>query len=227
MANDKGEVKKMWLQFYDTAELGNPVGEYYAMINPETFTVDFKMETQEGQGQGTTGAQQKFAFKKPEEFTFEFLFDNTGIIDGKPKPEGITEDLKKFQDYAFKMVGNTHEPRHVQVIWGKFEFVGRAVAMSINYKLFNPDGSPIRATVKVTIKKSEDKKKIVALDNKESPDLTHRRIVKQGESLPWLSNKIYGDPKYYIQLAKANRISNFRKLQEGTEIFFPPFEKNQ
>jgi hypothetical protein len=229
MANDKGEVKKMWIRSYNSAAMDDKdfVGEFYALVNPETYTVDLKMEVKGGQGQGTSGKQQKFTFKAPEEFTFEFLFDNTGIIDGKPKPEGIADDLKKLQELAFKLEGKVHEPKHVHVIWGTFDFKGRITGMTINYKLFNPDGSPIRATVKVTIKKSEEENARTAKERKQSPDLTHRRILKKGETLPWLCDLIYGDPKYHIQVATINNISNIRKIKEGTEIYFPPFNKNQ
>ncbi len=229
MAEAKGEVKKMWIRSYNSAKMEDKdfAGEFYAMVNPETYSVDLKMEVKGGQGQGTSGKQQKFAFKQPEEFTFEFLFDNTGIINGKPKPEGIAEDLKNLQDLTFKLDGKVHEPRHVHVIWGTFDFKGRITGMTINYKLFNPDGSPIRATVKVTIKKSDEEKERTARERKSSPDLTHRRILKRGDSLPWLCNAIYGDPKYYLQVAQANNISNFRAVKPGTEIYFPPFNKKE
>ncbi len=224
---DKGEIKKLWIRAYNSAKMEEKdfVDEFYALVNPETYSIDLKMEAKGGQGQGTSGKQQKFSFKQPEEFTFDFLFDNTGIIDGKPKPEGIGEALKKLQDLAFKMDGKVHEPRHVHLIWGTLDFKGRITGMNITYKLFKPDGSPIRATVKVTIKKSDEEAERAAKERKESPDLTHKRTIKKGESLPWLCNIIYGDPKYYIQVAQANRISSFRKIQEGTEILFPPFTK--
>ena len=223
---NRGEIKKMWIRAYNSAKMEDKdlAGEFYAMVNPESYTLDMKTETKGKQGQGTSGKQQKFSFKQPDEFTFEFLFDNTGIIDGKPRKD-IADDLKKLQDLAFKLDGKVHEPRHVHIIWGTFDFKGRFTAMSINCKLFDNEGTPIRAMVKVTVKKSEEEKERTAKERKSSPDLTHRRIVKRGESLPWLCNIIYGDPKYYIQVARANSIANFRMIKEGAEIFFPPFNK--
>ncbi|WP_255474068.1 CIS tube protein [Pontibacter qinzhouensis] len=224
---EKGEVKKMWIRAYRSATMEDKdfVGEYYAMVNPETYAIDLKMEVKEGQGQGTSGKQQKFTFKKPEELSFEFLFDNTGIIDGKPKPKGIHEDLQKLQDLAFKLDGEVHEPHHVLLIWGKLVFQGRITGMTINYKLFNPDGTPIRAMVKITIKQSEEESERTAKERKSSPDLTHIRTIRKGESLPWLCYLIYGSPKYYLEVARANKLSNFRKIKEGTQILFPPFQK--
>ncbi len=110
---------------------------------------------------------------------------------------------------------------HIHLIWGTLDFKGRINGDDHHYKLFNPDGSPIRATVKVTIKKSIEEKERTAEERKSSPTLTHRRIIRKGESLPWLCNIIYGDPKYYLQVARANQISDFRNIKEGTEIYFP------
>jgi nucleoid-associated protein YgaU len=52
--------------------------------------------------------------------------------------------------------------------------------------------------------------------------LTHSRIVKSGDTLPLLSKEIYGNSAYYLQLAQANNLDDFRNLQPGQEIFFPP-----
>ncbi|NOR75025.1 MAG: LysM peptidoglycan-binding domain-containing protein, partial [Draconibacterium sp.] len=65
----------------------------------------------------------------------------------------------------------------------------------------------------------------VAMENNSSPDLTHVIIVKEGDTLPLMAFSIYGDPKYYLEVAKANSITNFRKLKVGQQIFFPPINK--
>jgi len=223
---NNGEIKKMKIMVYNTAKMEDKdhVDDFIALVNPESYAIDMKTETKGGQGQGTSGKQQKFSLKLPDEFTFEFLLDNTGIIDGKPSDD-ISKQLIKLQDLMFKMEGKVHEPRHVYIIWGNFKFKGRVTNMTITCKLFNPDGSPIRASVKLTVKKSDEEQLRILEERKGSPDLTHKRMIKKGESLPWLCNIIYGDPKYYVQVASVNKISNFRNIQEGTEIYFPPFNK--
>ena len=64
-------------------------------------------------------------------------------------------------------------------------------------------------------------------ENNHSPDLTHFRIVKKGDTLHLMCFKIYGDSKYYIQVAQVNKLGNFRNLAVGSEIFFPPFDKTK
>jgi nucleoid-associated protein YgaU len=55
-----------------------------------------------------------------------------------------------------------------------------------------------------------------------SPDLTHRVTVAQGDILPLMTYEVYDDQNYYLQVAKVNKLKNFRKLKAGTTLVFPP-----
>lgn len=224
---DTGKLEKMKIMAYSKPDLGDDsfIADFTAMMNPETYTLDYKVEYQDGQGHGTSAAQQRFTVKKPEEFSFEFLFDNTGIIDAKPRPD-LADELKTFRDLLVGYDGDTHEPKHFKLIWGGTLFKGRCTALSIAYKLFNPDGTPIRATCKVTFKGSIEENLRVAQENAASPDLTHYHRVQAGETLPLLCFGVYGDSSYYLEVARANKLVNFRKLKEGEELFFPPIGKS-
>jgi LysM repeat protein len=233
MATEAGKLEKMLILAFGSSEDAESGGrkdakdEFEALINPETYTLEYKVKTSEGQGQGTSGAQPKFEYTLPEELTFEFLFDNTGIIDNKPKEDGIFDDVNRFKLLLTQYQGSSHEPYHLKLIWGNLLFKGRAIEVSITYKLFNADGQPIRAVVKVKFKGSIEEKKRVAKENKESADLTHIRKVKAGDTLPLMCERIYGDSKYYLQVAKVNELSNFRYLLPGTELVFPPLAKTK
>lgn len=198
---------------------------FVAMINPETYALDYAVEFTEAQGHGTSAAQQRFNFKKPEEMSFEFLFDNTGIIDNKPK-ENIQDDIETFKKLLLELDSESHEPRHFKIVWGPFMFKGRCKGLTITYKLFNEKGFPLRAVCKTTFKGSINETLRVAQENRHSPDITHYRVVRSGETLPWLCYLVYGDSKYYLQVANVNNLTNFRSLQQGQELFFPPIDKN-
>jgi len=105
-------------------------------------------------------------------------------------------------------------------------FKGRCTGLNINFKLFNSDGKPTRAICKVTFTGSIEDNLRTAEERRESPDLTHYRLIKAGDTLPLMCYRIYGNSGYYLQVAQVNKLSNFRRLQPGTEIFFPPIEKN-
>ncbi len=226
-----GKLEKMLILAFENSQDAETGGKteakdnIEALINPETYTLEYKVKTSDQQGQGTSGAQTKFEYTMPEELTFEFLFDNTGIIDGKGNRDGVFDEVNHFRNMLTQYQGNSHEPYHLKLIWGNLVFKGRAVELEITYKLFNPDGQPIRAVAKAKFKGSIEEKKRAARENKSSPDLTHFRKVKAGDTLSLLCYRIYGDPKYYLQVAEVNGLGNFRSLAPGTNLVFPPFGK--
>jgi hypothetical protein len=65
---------------------------------------------------------------------------------------------------------------------------------------------------------------MVAKENKSSPDLTHQRMVKMNDKLTLLSEDIYENSNYYIDVAKNNKLLSFRQLQLGENIIFPPIK---
>jgi hypothetical protein len=229
----KGSLEKMLILAFEDSKSAETGGtndakdKFEALINPESYTLEYKVKTSDGQGQGTSGAQIKFEYTLPEELTFEFLFDNTGIIDGKPNPNGVADEVKHFREMLTGYQGSSHEPYHLKLVWGDLVFKGRAIELSITHKLFNPDGQPIRTVAKVKLKKSVEDKKRAQKDKAQSADLTHVRKVKMGDNLPLLCFRIYGDPQHYLEVARVNGLYNFRWLKPGMDLAFPPFEKTR
>jgi len=229
MASTSGELKKMLILAFADSETCESGGEadaearFEALINPETYTHEFKLKFADGaQGQGTSGQQLKYEYTAPEEMTFEFLFDNTGIIDGEPTDD-VADEIQAFKEVLVEYQGDSHEPRHFKLVWGEHSiFKGRVTELSITYKLFRPDGTPTRAVAKVKFKASIEDVKRAAAEDKSSPDLTHVRVVKAGDTLPLLCYAIYGDPSYALAVAAANRLDDPRRLVPGTRLRFPP-----
>ena len=122
--------------------------------------------------------------------------------------------------------GNIHRPNYLKVAWGTLT-VKRCVlkSASIAYKVFDSHGVPLRAVVTASFTDSSDDKTRVAMAQDHSADLTHVRVVKAGETLPWLCAEIYGDSRHYIAVARVNGLDDFRHLAPGTRLFFPPIEK--
>ncbi len=226
-----GKLEKMLILAFTSSEDAEKGGKteakesFEALINPESYTLEYKVKTSDAQGQGTSGAQLKFEYTLPEELTFEFLFDNTGIIDGKANPDGVYDEVNNFRLMLTGYQGESHEPYHLKLVWGSLVFTGRAIELSIAHKLFNPDGQPIRSVAKVKFRKSVEEKKRAAKENKSSSDLTQQRKVKGGDTLPLMCYQIYGDPKYYLSVAQVNGLGDFRRLKPGSNLVFPPIQK--
>ena len=251
----QGKLEKMKIIAYNDphCEDSHKVGDAFsALVNPETYSLDYKVVFNSSQGQGSSATQQRYSYTPPEEMSFDFLFDSTGLLGnasllskaigkadaflgtggaiggiatGLMGDKGVYEDVEKFKKMMMEYDSSSHEPKHFKLIWGRLIFKGRCTGLSINYKLFNPDGTPIRAMCKVTFKGSVEENLRVAIENALSPDLTHYRVVKEGDTLPGLCYRIYGDSKYYLEVAKVNKLVDFRNLRQGDELFFPPVEK--
>ena len=143
----------------------------------------------------------------------------------KDQGNGIIDDLANFKKAVFDYNGDQHKPNYLVISWGALLFKGILTDLSIEYKLFKSDGTPLRAVAKVKFISHIEAEKRAAAENNQSPDLTHVRMVKEGDTLPLMTHRIYGDPKYYLEVAKVNNLSNFRSLTPGTKLYFPPLAK--
>lgn len=223
-----GALKKLKVVAYSDPGFRNKIadGEFNTLMNPEKYTFHYKIEQDEQQAAGTSAVSPRFKKILPENLELEFVFDRSGVIEGKPAVEGgIIDDIEKFKKILLQYNGDEHKPNYLVISWGSLLFKGSLTEMDIEFKLFRSDGTPIRAVAKAKFTGFVENDLRAARENNKSPDLTHIRIVKEGDTLPLMTYKIYGDSKYYLEVAKANNIINFRKLKPGQEIFFPPLQK--
>ncbi len=228
MANDS-QLTKLRVIAYKDPQFNEKVsdGEFTSLLNPEKYTFKYAIESNNDQAAGTSDLSPKFNKKLPEDLELDFLFDRTGVISQvSSAEEGIIEDIEKFKKVILDYSGEEHKPYYLIISWGTLLFKGSLTEMSIEFKLFKPNGAPLRAVAKAKFQGFVEDDLRVAMENNQSPDLTHVRTVKDGDTLPLMSYRIYGDSKYYLEVARANNIGNFRKLETGTRIFFPPLAKN-
>ncbi|MFD1163826.1 CIS tube protein [Hwangdonia seohaensis] len=223
-----GELTKLKIIAYSDDTFENEVsdGEFTTLINPEKYAFNYKIEQNEDQAQGTSATAPRFNKILPEHLDINFVFDRTGAIKtSEASEDGVIEDIEQFKKVVFDYNGEQHKPNYLKIAWGTLLFKGSLTEMSIEYKLFNPDGTPIRAMANVKFQGTAEEDLRLAKENNQSPDLTHLRTVKDGDTLPLMSYRIYGDSKYYLEVAKANGITNFRQLTIGQQLVFPPIQK--
>jgi hypothetical protein len=234
-----GELIKLRIKAYKDEQFTEKVGdgEFKSLLNPEQYKFNYKIEQNEDQAPGTSAATPRFNKALPENLELEFVFDRTGVVVDYGKPgtaddnafrdegNGIIDDIEQFKKVIFDYNGEEHKPNYLIISWGTLLFKGTLSEMEIIFKLFKPDGTPLRATARAKFKGFVEDNLRVAKENNSSPDLTHVREVKEGDTLPLMTFRIYGDSKYYLEVARVNRITNFRKLSVGQKIYFPPIEK--
>lgn len=216
-------VSKLKILSYADPKMRIPEGFMNVMLNPDGYNQRIHIQYSEKQAPGTTGSLPKFSKKEPDKIDFELLFDRTGVVNGLPVGlMGVDEDINQLKQMTVEYKGVDHRPRFVSIYWGTLKFDGCLESMDIAYRLFNAQGLPLRAVVRVSFIGSIEDVKRLHLENASSPDLTHVRTVKAGDSLPLMCHRIYGDASYYVAVAAANQLTDFRNLKEGTIIKFPP-----
>lgn len=193
-----------------------------AYVNPSEITLGYEMEYDAANGAGTTGSRMEFKKVKPGDLSLSFFIDGTGA---SGRPANVQEQVEKFQKVT-GYSGEIHRPHYLKVAWGTLQ-IKRCVlkSASIAYKLFQPDGVPLRAVISAAFSDNSDDTTRVAMAQDKSADLTHVRLVKAGDTLPGLCELIYGEPRMYVEVARANGLDNFRALQPGMRLRFPPLEK--
>lgn len=224
----EGELKKLKIIGYEDAKFSESKkvqeGEFTTLVNPEKYNLKYNIEYNDKNAPGTSSGPAKFNKMDPQDFEIEFLFDSTGVIPSTSNGS-VQDEIDKFRKIVFDYNGEKHRPNFIKIIWGALLFKGVFVSLDLEYKLFKPSGDPIRAVAKCSFKGHQDDEERAAEENKSSPDLTHVRQVKGGDTLPLMTYRIYGDSKYYLEVAKFNKLSNFRKLTPGQQIVFPPIDK--
>ncbi|MCE9667747.1 hypothetical protein LY474_07970 [Myxococcus stipitatus] len=221
--SDRGTLERLVIKAYESADYaGQPISEFVAYVNPNEITLAYEMEYDSAQGSGTTNSRMSFKKVKPGDMSLTFFIDGTGA---NGRPASVQDEVERFQTVT-GYNGNIHRPNYLKVGWGTLQ-IKRCVlkSASIAYKLFKPDGVPLRAIITANFTDNSDDQTRVAMAQDQSPDLTHVRLVKAGDDLPSLCHRIYGDPRLYLQVARANGIDDFRDLVPGTKLRFPPLEK--
>lgn len=218
-------VTKIVIRPFLNQKQDQSAGEDFTIpVNPESYSQAYKVELKEKPAGGNQGSAPEYKFTSPEELKLEFTLDNTGTIegnvyDGTPVPKQV----EKLLATVYKMKGEAHRPSILKIQWGSFfTFDCVLSTLDINYVLFKPNGEPLRAKVSASFKQYTEPQIRSRQENKKSPDLTRVIRVADGDTLPNLSYKSYGTPKYYPQVAYANKLMSIRTLRTGDDLVFPP-----
>ena len=198
---------------------------YSVMINPAELTEQLGIGYQKEVTPGHTGTPMKFVSMKPSTVSFSLVLDGTGVVPPptqKARGLSVRDHLKALREGVYKLDSETHQPNHVRLVWGSYIFYGRLTSLSTQYTLFSPNGEPLRARVSLSFVEFKTKSGESRENDMHSPDLSHSVEVVEGDTLPLLCRRIYGDERYYMAVARFNDLDDFRRLRPGTRLHFPP-----
>ena len=239
-------LEKLKIYKWDLASGDVSGSPFEVMFNPRSFishhanqyVSDEGVPTPGGEGSdtdtedSTTQVSSNFLGSKSSNLDLTLIFDGSGVKNYGwellfDTPKTVSEQLSEFFDLCFYVQESTHRPNDLKIQWGIIDFVCRLKSNSVTYSLFDSDGNPLRAEMSVVFE-AIDGASVTSLGPQElsSPDLSHTHLVKAGDTLPLLVKEIYGSSKYYLQIARINGLNNFRQLEPGQTLIFPPLEQS-
>jgi len=197
--------------------------QFLFVINPEKFEHSFAISYNDKGAIGKSAANTKFSKVDPETLKISTMIDTTGAIgDTDANTKDVNTQLKELWDIVYKYDGDKHEPNPVQVLWGSQSFICRLSSMKVDNTLFKASGEPLRAKLQLEFKSFMSNEEESLKANRSSPDMSHLVEVKAGDTLPLLCYKIYRDSSYYLEVARHNNVTDFRDIEPGSKLHFPP-----
>lgn len=217
--------------FEDESRQGRPQGTFKAQYNPETLSMRHESVYQ-------AHRRGQFSYSKPSRLTVDLVIDGTGVdhlgVDLLAGVPTVAEQIQKFLAVCYQIQGDIHEPWYLKLKWGDLTwgagsleptFDCRLESVDIKYTAFDRGGAPLHAQLTAAFVQQLEPPKEAALVRRSSPDVTHRRVVVAGDTLPQLCREIYGSSAHYLRVAQVNGLDDFRDLAVGQELIFPPFER--
>ncbi|TCM86126.1 peptidoglycan-binding protein [Rhodovulum steppense] len=200
---------------------------FEATINPESYShkfgINYSGTTRGSRPVGKAAPVPKFENAESERMDFTIHLDGTGVVPDTDKTT-VGAQLQKLREIVYDYDGDTHEPNPVKVVWGRGleAFFGRLTSMSVDYTLFHPDGTALRAKAALSFLGATTAAEEARDAARNSPDLTHVVRVREGDTLPLLCQQIYNDAGRYLEIARLNDLDCFRVLEPNTLLRFPP-----
>jgi hypothetical protein len=216
---------------YVKAKLAIEGGEtIQALFNPTEFTITKGNNWTFDPIKGTSLPKGKFGGGKPREMQVSLLLDQSLPNDGM--------SVKDMTDKLFKMMevpsggggGKANAvPPLVTFQWGEMiPFKAACTSLTVAFQLFKPNGTPIRADVKLALTQAEAATSASSNSSGKKTNPTTRssgglgvHVVRDGDSLQSIANDTYGDPSRWRMIAEANGVDNPLHLRRGRALDLP------
>ena len=142
------------------------------------------------------------------------------FLDRTDQGKDIEADIAALEGFI-RIDSSLHAPPVVDFAWGKFAFTGVVTSLREKMTLFSEDGRRLRSRLSLSLK-SYKSAEVQLRDLKlASPDRSHARVLREGETLAHIAYEVYGDPRMWRPIALANGIERPRFIEPGTPLWIP------
>ncbi|MDY0059786.1 MAG: LysM peptidoglycan-binding domain-containing protein [Myxococcota bacterium] len=189
-------------------------GSVTAWFNPETYNISKNANWSEQAVQTQDDPIFQWTSGKGKQLSFSLF------MDGYEEKKSVQGDCESLLAMA-SMDSGLHRPPKCKFSWGSVIIEGVILSVKVDYTMFLPNGTPVRAKVDVQMSTGTPKRG----DNtqkKQSPDWDKLHTLRRGETLHAIAEKEYDDASEWRRIADANGIDNPMDLVPGMKLFVPP-----
>lgn len=212
---------------YKVNESAPKAGELNFFINPHTIQVVKEAQLKEEVTNQATNAK-KFSNTYPVCLKLGEIWFDTYDERVSVRTKYINT-LESLLDY----LPDTHVLPIVVFNWGQFHATGLrpseykffVTKIAVDYTLFLPDGTPVRAKCDVSLEQVAPRKDEFNARQKQSPDHAKLYTVKKGDTLQGIAMAEYDDPREWRRIAKTNKLDDPLSLRPGMKLLVPPILK--
>jgi LysM repeat protein len=191
------------------------LGGVPVLFNPSRYTLDRSNQIAEIAVPGLGSPLLQFVHGNSRMLSMELYLDTY--------EQG--SDVSAYTNAIYGLLAidpQTHAPPITTFRWGRFSFQCLVERVSGSFTLFLENGTPVRATLNVSLREYVDVDLAVRGLNPQSADHFKTRVVQQGDTISSIAADEYGDAGTWRAIADANRLANPRLLAPGQVLVIPP-----
>lgn len=197
--------------------------KFVAKVNPEAIKHKKGMLFNSNNRANASVDVKQWKGYSEETLDISFSLDGTGYTsDNAQTVHKVEDQVKEIMKVVYDYDGGSHKPMYVVINWNSYAFLGHLKDIETEYVVFDSEGVCLLANVNLSFTIHMDNKTAAKKQNRNSPDMSHLQVIKDGDKIPLICHDIYDDPSYYIQIAELNGLTNFRDVSIGKKLLFPP-----
>jgi nucleoid-associated protein YgaU len=212
-------LEKATIEILDGADAGKKIP---VLFNPAEYTIERSNAIKASAIPGLSGPLLHFINGEADVLSMELFLDD---YTDPPKP-GSKPVRERIDEIAklLEIDRELHAPPHVRFVWGRLTFKAIVDKLSRKITLFQPDGTPARATMNVSFKEYKTLPEFVSEPRLQSADKSKRRVIVGSDSLWTLAAREYGDPALWRAIADRNDLDDPRDVDAGDWVLVPPLD---
>ena len=210
-----GELTKAYLLNMETKK------QIQCLFNPNEYSISKTNSWNEKSTRKSNVPRLEFAGGGPTQLKVDLFYDTYEL--GGSARKYVTEIFELAQ-ISNSGPGDPKPPR-CKFIWGgNFEFEAVVTNVSARFTLFDNFGTPLRATVSLTLKECKDMELKKEKQNPTTAATPGYKVwtVRPGDTIDGIAAAEYGDPTVWRVIADANNLDNPMDLRPGQFLTLEP-----